>query len=166
MDIVLEGEMTGIEAAEEIRNCFGIPVIYLTAYSDRKTVDNAKETMPYGFLLTPVNEDDLRTTVETALHKHEMERKLEESEQRFKSLFEYYPEAVCSFDLEDNPLSVNPVFNELTGYSVEELTHMSFKDFIVRNIYQKLSICSERQERVNHKTMKAHCYTGRDTESK
>ena len=131
MDIVLEGEMTGIRAAEEIRDRFSIPVIYLTSYSDRKTVKSAKETMPYGYLLKPVNEDNLRTTVETALYKHEMERKLEESEQRFKSLFEHHPETVCSFDLEDNFLSVNPAFHKLTGYSVEVMTHMSFKDLIV-----------------------------------
>jgi len=88
MDIVLEGEMTGIDAAEEIRNRFSIPVIYLTAYSSRDMVDSAKEAMPYGYLLKPVNEDNLSITVETVLYKHEMERKLEQSYERLQETLE------------------------------------------------------------------------------
>ena len=74
MDIVLKGDMDGIQAAEEIRARFNIPVIYLTAYADEATVQRAKMTAPYGYLLKPFNERELHAAIETALYRHMMER--------------------------------------------------------------------------------------------
>lgn len=74
MDIVLQGEMDGIEAAEQIRRRFNIPVIYLTAYADEATLQRAKLTAPYGYLLKPFNERELHAAIETALYKYMMER--------------------------------------------------------------------------------------------
>jgi CheY-like chemotaxis protein/predicted regulator of Ras-like GTPase activity (Roadblock/LC7/MglB family) len=76
MDIVLEGDMDGIAAAEQIRARFDIPVIYLTAYADDATVQRAKMTAPYGYLLKPFNERELHAAIETALYKHMMEREV------------------------------------------------------------------------------------------
>ncbi len=70
MDIMLKGEMTGIEAAESIRMQFNIPIIYLTAYADDSTLKKAKITEPYGYILKPFKEIDLHTTIEMALYKH------------------------------------------------------------------------------------------------
>ena len=56
MDIMLEGDMDGVEAAEQIRDRFGIPVVYLTAHADEKTLHRAKTTGPYGYILKPFNE--------------------------------------------------------------------------------------------------------------
>ena len=75
MDIVLEGDMDGVEAAEQIRDRFDIPVVYLTAYSDDKTLQRAKITEPYGYILKPFQERELYTTIEMALYKHKIERK-------------------------------------------------------------------------------------------
>ncbi|HML26239.1 response regulator [Methanomethylovorans sp.] len=72
MDIMLKGEIDGINAAGEIRKRFNIPVIYLTAYSDGDTIERAKLTEPYGYILKPFEEDDLRTTIEIALYRHQM----------------------------------------------------------------------------------------------
>ena len=74
MDIVLEGDIDGIEAAEQIRTRFNIPVVYLTAYADEATVQRAKMTAPYGYLLKPFNERELHAAIEIALYKHMMER--------------------------------------------------------------------------------------------
>ncbi len=71
MDIMLKGEIDGIHAAGEIRKRFNIPVIYLTAYSDEETLQRAKFTEPYGYILKPFEEDDLRTTIEIALYRHQ-----------------------------------------------------------------------------------------------
>lgn len=81
MDIMLDGELDGIKAAENIRSRFSIPVIFLTAYSNEKTLQRAKTTKPYGYILKPFQETDLYTSIEIALYKHLIERKLiEETE--------------------------------------------------------------------------------------
>ncbi|MBF0319665.1 MAG: response regulator [Nitrospirae bacterium] len=72
MDIRLEGKMDGIEAAQAIQKRFRIPVIYLTANSDDKTLLRAKLTEPFGFILKPFHERDLQTNVEMALYRHKM----------------------------------------------------------------------------------------------
>jgi CheY-like chemotaxis protein len=72
MDIMLKGEIDGIHAAGEIRRRFNIPVVYLTAYSDEETLQRAKLTEPYGYILKPFEEDDLRTTIEIALYRHQV----------------------------------------------------------------------------------------------
>ncbi|RQD89035.1 response regulator [Methanosalsum natronophilum] len=73
MDIMLKGDMTGIEAADTIRQEHNIPIIYLTAYSDEETILRAKETNPYGYILKPFKEEDMKITIEMALNKHKKE---------------------------------------------------------------------------------------------
>jgi PAS domain S-box-containing protein len=124
MDIVLEGKMTGIDAAEEIRNRFSIPVIYLTAYSDRDTVKSAKETMPYGYLLKPVNEDELRTTVETALYKHKMEMTLVESERRYRLLAENIADVIWTMDMNMQFTYISPSVTALSGRTPDEFIEL------------------------------------------
>ncbi|MBT5427673.1 MAG: response regulator [Bacteroidetes bacterium] len=77
MDIRIKSEMDGIEAAEEIRNRFGIPVIFSTAYLDQERIERAKITMPFGYVLKPIQERDLKVTIEMALYvaKVDSERK-------------------------------------------------------------------------------------------
>jgi PAS domain S-box-containing protein len=76
MDIRLAGEMDGVEAAQHIRAHFNIPVIYLTAYADVSTLERAKITEPFGYILKPFEERELHTAIEMALYRHEMETKL------------------------------------------------------------------------------------------
>lgn len=77
MDIRLQGEMDGVAAAEQIRARFRLPVVYLTAYMDDATVQRAKLTQPFGYLLKPFQVKELHTAIEIALYRREMERKLE-----------------------------------------------------------------------------------------
>jgi CheY-like chemotaxis protein len=63
MDIMLQGNIDGIQAAEHIRERFDVPIIYLTAYSDDKTLERAKKTEPSGYILKPFEETELRTTI-------------------------------------------------------------------------------------------------------
>lgn len=69
MDIRLNGSRDGIDAVEEINEQYDIPVVYLTAHSDDDTLQRAKKTNPAGFLVKPVTEADLRTTIEMVLEK-------------------------------------------------------------------------------------------------
>ena len=71
MDIMLKGDMSGIDAADYIRQKLNIPVIFLTAYADSSTLAKAKVTEPYGYIIKPFKEIDLQTNIEIALYKHE-----------------------------------------------------------------------------------------------
>ena len=76
MDVHLRGEMDGIQAAEIIRDRFNVPVVFLTAYADEETILRAKKTTPFGYLVKPFNERELRATIEIAFYTHQMERSL------------------------------------------------------------------------------------------
>ena len=76
MDINLEGDMDGVETAERMRRHHRVPVIYLTAYSNDRTLQRAKVTEPYGYLLKPFEERELQTTIEIALYRHRAEQAL------------------------------------------------------------------------------------------
>jgi len=86
MDIMLKGKMTGIEAAKHIRENFDIPVIYLTAYADEDTLEQAKITEPHGYIIKPFKEIDLKTTIEIALHKHKEELKIKKERDLYYSI--------------------------------------------------------------------------------
>ncbi len=73
MDIMLKGEITGIEASEKIREENNIPIIFLTAYADESTLARAKITEPYAYIIKPYKEIDLHTSIEMALYKHSKE---------------------------------------------------------------------------------------------
>nr|WP_319373165.1 response regulator [uncultured Methanobacterium sp.] len=90
MDIVLKGEMDGIDAAQKIREQFDIPLIYLTAYSDEKTLERAKVTEPFGYVLKPFEDREIQSAIEMALYKHQMEKKLKESEEKYRKLVEKF----------------------------------------------------------------------------
>ncbi len=101
MDIVLQGEMDGIKAAEIIRSRFNIPVIYLTAYADEKMLQRAKLTEPFGYIIKPFEDRELHITIELALYRHksEMEREkllteVKEALARVKTLSGFIP--ICS----------------------------------------------------------------------
>jgi len=120
MDIVLEGDMDGIEATREIRARFNIPVIYLSAYSDDSTVQRAKITEPNGYILKPFEERDLRTTIEMALYKHKMERRLKESEQWLNTTLKSIGDGVITTDTYGVITFMNPVAERMTGWRYEE----------------------------------------------
>jgi DNA-binding LytR/AlgR family response regulator len=88
MDIMLKGEMNGIEAAEQIRNELRIPIIFLTAYADSATFSKAKVTEPYGYIIKPFKEIDLHTNIEMAIYKHGKEQEVIKERDLLHSLVE------------------------------------------------------------------------------
>lgn len=88
MDIMLKGEMNGIEAASQIKELYAIPVIFLTAYADESTLSKAKITEPYGYVLKPFKEIDLHTTIEMAIYKHGKEQEVMKERDLLFSLVE------------------------------------------------------------------------------
>ena len=88
MDIMLKGEMNGIEAASQIKELYSVPVIFLTAYADESTLSKAKITEPYGYVLKPFKEIDLHTTIEMAIYKHSKEQEVMKERDLLFSLVE------------------------------------------------------------------------------
>lgn len=74
MDIMLKGDMDGVEATREIKERFDIPVVYLTAYSDNNILERAKITEPFGYIIKPFDEKDLYSSIEVALHRQRKEK--------------------------------------------------------------------------------------------
>lgn len=102
MDIVLTGEMDGIEASALIRSRFDIPVVYLTACSDPKTLKKAKITDPFGYIVKPYENKDLQTAVEVALYKRKMENMLKEREKILrKNLMETVKALALAVEMRD-----------------------------------------------------------------
>ena len=128
MDIMLKGEMTGIEAAAAIRKQKNIPVIYLTAYSDEATLERAKITEPHGYILKPFEERELHTAVEIALHKHKIEQKLRESEKWLKTTLSSIGDGVISTDGSGKIMFLNPAAEVLTGWTQDDAIGKDFKE--------------------------------------
>jgi PAS domain S-box-containing protein len=120
MDIVLKGAMDGIEAASQIHSCFNIPVVYLTAFADKKTLERAKFTEPFGYIVKPFTDRELHTAVEMAIYKHKMESKLKESEIWLLTILRSIGDAVVVTDAEGNIQFMNDVTHSLTGWRHEE----------------------------------------------
>jgi PAS domain S-box-containing protein len=120
MDIKLAGAMDGVEAAERLRAGFDIPVVYLTAYADDATLARARITEPYGYLVKPFTDQELRATIEMALHKHQLEKKVRENEERYRGLFENVPVGLYRATPERQILDANPALVEMLGCPDQE----------------------------------------------
>ena len=160
MDIRLKGTMNGVEAAEEVRRRFNIPVVYLTAYADSHTLHRAKVTEPFGYILKPFEERELYTCIEVALYKHQMEQRLKESEQWLVTTLRCIGDAVVATDVEGRVKFLNHVAEALTGWtqadaiekgltqvfnvlSGEELPHSSVFDRVIREEAQAVDSPNE-----------------------
>ena len=117
MDILLKGEMDGVSTTEQIHNYYPIPVVYLTAYADKNTLERAKETSPYGYLVKPYKPQDLSTTIEIALTKHREDRQIEQQLQQEQRLSKLRANAlsIASHDLR-TPLATILSSSELLRY--------------------------------------------------
>jgi PAS domain S-box-containing protein len=120
MDIVLDGEMDGIETAKVIRSRFNIPIVFLTAYSDENILERAKITEPFGYVIKPFNNTILRINIEIALYKHKMERELKDSEQWLTATLKSLGEAVITTDKNGTIKTINPYAEILTGWKQED----------------------------------------------
>jgi len=131
MDIVLPGPMDGVDAAEQIRSRWGIPVVFLTAYADEKTLERAKLSDPFGYLLKPFLDGELQAVIEMALHKAEMEERLRVSEARYRAVVEDQTELICRFELPEARLTfVNQAYCRFFDRRPEDLIGQSFKPMI------------------------------------
>jgi len=143
MDIMLEGEMDGIEAAEEIKKHYDIPVIYLTAYSDSSTLERAKRTEPSGYVLKepsgfihkPFEESELHSVIEITLYRHKMEKT---HDQWISALLESINEGLIATDNNGRIKFMNNMAEDITGWSQE--------DAIGKNVEEVFKIYGEESD--------------------
>ena len=115
MDINLSGEMDGIVAAAQIRDQIDVPVIYLTAYADEATLERAKLTEPFGYLLKPLDPRALQSAVEVTIHKHQIEKRLKESERWLSAVLRSTSDAMITTDRDGSVNLMNPAAESLLG---------------------------------------------------
>ena len=129
MDIMLEGEINGIQAAEKIHQSSKTPIIFLTAYSQEKTIQEAIVAEPYGYILKPFEERELHATIEMAFYKHKMQNVLFENEKKYRDIFENANEAICV--IQDEMIKFfNPITIKYFGFSIPELNSIRFIDLV------------------------------------
>ncbi|MEA3293437.1 MAG: response regulator [Euryarchaeota archaeon] len=129
MDIVLKGNKNGIDAANEIKDMLKIPIIFLTAYSDLKLIEEAKNTEPYAFIIKPFQDRQVIASIEMALSRSQIEKKLFRSEEIYHTLIDNIQDGL--FLIQDGKLKfVNEAFSRIPGYTVDEILGMDFKDFV------------------------------------
>ena len=130
MDIVLEGKMDGIEAAGVILSRFNIPVVYLTAYSDKKTLKRAKVTEPFGFIIKPFEAQNLLTAIEMALYRHKLRNMLKESEERYSALFDRSLSYVYVHDFKGKFIDANEAALKALGYKRKEMFQLNLTSLL------------------------------------
>jgi len=108
MDIRLRGAIDGVEAANRIKSSFHIPVIYLTAYSDQPTLDRAKVTEPFGYILKPFEEKSLQAAVEMALYKAGMQAQLQRTKEKLETILGCMGEGVIVSSVNGRVEYLNP----------------------------------------------------------
>jgi two-component system cell cycle sensor histidine kinase/response regulator CckA len=134
MDIRIKGQRDGIEAATILRKRFDVPVVYLTAFADEVTLERAKATEPSGYLLKPVRTSELRSAVEIALFKYEVEKRLRERERWLTTTMRSIGDAIISTDAVGRINYMNPVAEALTGWKMEQ-AHGRLADEILRLVH-------------------------------
>ena len=121
MDIVMPGKLDGIEASEIITKELDIPVIFLTAYADDKFLERAKKAQPFGYILKPFQEKEIKANIELALYKKDKERLLLQSSRQMIDKFESIDYGFLSIDNELVITYFNKAAERLLGRKTEEV---------------------------------------------
>ncbi|MDI9435280.1 MAG: response regulator [Euryarchaeota archaeon] len=134
MDIRLQGEEDGVEAAEKILKEVKTSLIYITAHSSDLIMDRAHKTSPHAYFIKPFNDNELKFAVEMALYKHEMETKLAESENKYKALMDNLMVGVFITELNGNILMMNQYLADLfNGNSLKVVVGRNFKNMFTQS---------------------------------
>ena len=134
VDIHLAGKLDGIETARALRQELELPVVYLTAHSDAETLDRAKATEPFGYLVKPFDETTLRTTVQMAVHKSEIERRKRLEQKRLTSVLDQSTVGLITTDRSGRVNMMNARAQSLTGWSSA--------DALGKDLTRVLSLCN------------------------
>ena len=167
MDINLGSGKDGIETAIEIRKQFDVPVIFVTAHGNRAILDRAKKSEPFGYVIKPFSKEEMSATIEVALHKHLLEKKLHESEERFRAIADYSYDWEMWLGCNGKPKWINPAVERMTGYTVLEcmdmaeyplqLAHIEDREILSKHLHK-----SQKESFANDIEFRVVCKSGKD----
>jgi PAS domain S-box-containing protein len=115
VDIHIKGSADGVEAARDIRKRYQLPVIFVTAHADKNTLERARESEPFGYIVKPISALTLTSTIEMALHKRRIEKELEQHRAWLTTILHGIPDSVLVTDLARKVQFLNTAAEELTG---------------------------------------------------
>ena len=151
MDITLAGELDGIETTKLIQKKKNIPVIYITAFTDVITLDRAKQTGPYGYLMKPFEQRELESTIEVAIYKHMMEMKIRENEDRYRTVVEQISDGIIFYNYRTKEIMwTNRAYQILSGYTEHELLSLKSFDIVAHDREDILAIDPEIEKHRNY----------------
>jgi diguanylate cyclase (GGDEF)-like protein/PAS domain S-box-containing protein len=127
MDIMLSGGIDGVDAAKVVKERYGIPVIFLTAYSDEKTLSRAKKAEPFGYILKPFKEKELYTTIDIALYKFKVDQALKRQEHWLSAILHSIEDGIIATGKEGKIQFMNPVAESITGWKEEDATERTME---------------------------------------
>ncbi len=128
MDIKLQGTLDGLETSRIVKERYGLPVVLLTAFADEATVQRAKVIEPFGYIIKPFEEKELRTAIVIGLYRHRMERTLRYREELFSKTLRSITNAVVVLDSQEQVEYMNPVAESLLGQPLSKVQGRTFRD--------------------------------------
>lgn len=137
MDIFLEGEMDGVQTAELLNEKYNLPVIFISSYADYQAILQSKLNHPFSFLLKPINEKELESSLQITLYRHEIDTLLKSSERQFRMLADFSPDIITLFDINKKKfLYINK--SELFGYTKEDFQKVKLSALFYEEDYRRL----------------------------
>lgn len=141
MDIHIKGGIDGVATATMLRERFGVPIVYVTAWADQHTISRAAASQPYGYIVKPFTKAEVRSAVEIARHRHASDRRAAERERWFSTTLRSIGDAVVACDEHLCVRFVNPIAERLIGMSEQQASG--------RQIDEVVRIVADGGERVN-----------------
>ncbi|MCH7823686.1 MAG: sigma 54-interacting transcriptional regulator [Acidobacteria bacterium] len=156
-DIHLEGDIDGIDAAARIRSELGLPVVFLTAFADEKTLERAKQIGPHGYIVKPFEARELRSAVEIAIHTHGIETELQASNENLLAILDAQPHGTVTIDADGSVTFVSTAAGRLLGVDADGVRNTPWGDALpfpekslqrIRSILESPQPTDENRHRV------------------
>ena len=131
MDISLGGSADGIETAGRVNELYSVPIIFVTSSSDKKTIERSQSVNPFGYIIKPVDKNELKTCIEIALNRFSMESALKANEHKLAAILNSIGDAVIVIDRKGLITYVNPVAEKMLQDNSAQIINLNIDDLII-----------------------------------
>lgn len=140
MDIRLKKKVDGIEAAKEIFDKYRVPSVFLTAYADEETLKRVTDFGPFGYVLKPYQERELKAAIDIALRRNQTEKKLEQLKFNFQDIVGKMQDGVLIFDSASNVRFMNPSAKLVLGDNVQRIIQDLLADLLEKSLVKEIEV--------------------------